>query len=188
MTRKAVFLDRDGTINVEKNYLYRPEDLEFIDQTPEAIALLNEHRYLVIVVTNQAGIARGYYREDDVHRLHDYMNEQLIILHAHIDAFYYCPHHPEAGNGKYRVKCHCRKPDTGMLEQACKEYHIDVNSSWMVGDNCGDITAGNRFGLKTVLVKTGYGSALLKEGYNCSNYIADNLYDAVNVILAQEKN
>lgn len=185
--KKAVFLDRDGTINVEKNYLYRSEDFEFIAKAPEAIALLNKHDYLVIVVSNQAGVARGYYGEDDVCRLHRYINEELEQYDAHIDAFYYCPHHPEAGIGKYRIRCHCRKPETGMLEQACGDFPIDVAASWMIGDNCGDILAGNRFGLKTILVETGYGQKLIEEGFDSNDYTAGDLFIAVNMILKMDQ-
>lgn len=185
--KKAVFLDRDGTINVEKNYLYRPEDFEFITNAPEAIALLNRHDYLVIVVSNQAGVARGYYGEDDVRALHCYLNEELKQYGAHIDAFYYCPHHPEAGIGKYKVQCHCRKPETGMLEQACRDFPIDATASWMIGDNRGDILAGNRFGLKTVLVKTGYGRRLIEEGFDSSDYTAEDLFAAANMILESDQ-
>ena len=105
-------------MNVEVNYLHRKEDLKLIDGTAEAIRLLNEDGYKVIVITNQAGVARGYYTEADVKILHDYMNEVLERDGAHVDAFYYCPHHPEHGIGLYKKKCHCRKPETGMFEMA----------------------------------------------------------------------
>lgn len=183
--RKTVFLDRDGTINVEKNYLYRPEEFEFIPKVPEAIARLNNAGYQVIVVSNQAGVARGYYAEDDVIKLHQYVNEQLSKYKAHIDGFYYCPHHPDAGIGKYKMKCHCRKPGTGLFEKACEDFDVDIEDSWMIGDNVGDIKAGNNFHLKTILVRTGYGSQLEKEGFHLFQYIADDLYDAVNNIVCK---
>lgn len=183
--RKTVFLDRDGTINVEKNYLYRPEEFEFIPKVPEAIARLNNAGYQVIVVSNQAGVARGYYSEDDVIKLHQYVNEQLSKYKAHIDVFYYCPHHPDAGIGKYKMKCHCRKPETGLFEKACEDFDVDIEDSWMIGDNIGDIKAGNNFHLKTILVRTGYGSQLEKEGFHLFQYIADDLYDAVNNIVCK---
>ena len=151
------------------------------------MSLLNKHDYLVIVVSNQAGVARGYYGEDDVRRLHRYINEELEQYGAHIDAFYYCPHHPEAGIGKYRIRCHCRKPETGMLEQACGDFPIDVAASWMIGDNCGDILAGNRFGLKTILVETGYGQKLIEEGFDSNDYTAGDLFIAVNMILKMDQ-
>ncbi len=183
--RKTVFLDRDGTINVEKNYLYRPEEFEFIPKVPEAIARLNNAGYQVIVVSNQAGVARDYYSEDDVIKLHQYVNEQLSKYKAHIDGFYYCPHHPDAGIGKYKMKCHCRKPETGLFEKACEDFDVDIEDSWMIGDNIGDIKAGNNFHLKTILVRTGYGSQLEKEGFHLFQYIADDLYDAVNNIVCK---
>ena len=183
--RKTVFLDRDGTINVEKNYLYRPEEFEFIPKVPEAIARLNNAGYQVIVVSNQAGVARGYYSEDDVIKLHQYVNEQLSKYKAHIDGFYYCPHHPDAGIGKYKMKCHCRKPETGLFEKACEDFDVNIEDSWMIGDNIGDIKAGNNFHLKTILVRTGYGSQLEKEGFHLFHYIADDLYDAVNNIVCK---
>ena len=183
--RKTVFLDRDGTINVEKNYLYRPEEFEFIPKVPEAIARLNNAGYQVIVVSNQAGVARGYYSEDDVIKLHQYVNEQLSKYKAHIDGFYYCPHHPDAGIGKYKMKCHCRKPETGLFEKACEDFDVNIEDSWMIGDNIGDIKAGNNFHVKTILVRTGYGSQLEKEGFHLFQYIADDLYDAVNNIVCK---
>ena len=184
--KKTVFLDRDGTINVEKNYLYRSEDFEFIPKVPEAIAILNKVGYQVIVVSNQAGIARGYYTEADVEKLHQYVNEQLSKYDAHIDGFYYCPHHPEAGIGKYKIQCHCRKPETGMFEKACDDFGVDIANSWMIGDNVGDIKAGNNFHLRTILVRTGYGSKLEKEGFNLYQYIADDLYDAVSNFVCKD--
>lgn len=179
---KTVFLDRDGTINVEKNYLYRKEEFEFIEKAPQAIALLKNSGYRVIVVSNQAGVARGYYQEADVRMLHSYINDQLKRFGTSIDAFYFCPHHPDAGIGKYKKICNCRKPQVGMLEQACREFHVDRRNSWMIGDNRGDIEAGKRFGLNTIMVRTGYGSTLEKQGYNEYDHIADNLYLAANLV------
>lgn len=183
MKQKTVFLDRDGTINVEKNYLYRPEDFQFIENAPEAIALLKKHGYQVIVVTNQAGVARGYYTEEDVKRLHEYINEQLRKWNTQIDAFYYCPHHPTAGIGKYKRNCNCRKPKTGMFEQACRDFEVDLENSWMIGDNKGDIEAGRNFGLRTILVRTGYGEELEKEGFKGSCEVIDDIYGAADILI-----
>lgn len=188
MKRKTVFLDRDGTINVEKNYLYRPEDFLFIEKAPEAIARLNRLGFQVIVVSNQAGVARGYYTEEDVRRLHSYIQGELKKQGAHIDAFYYCPHHPEAGIGKYRISCRCRKPDVGMFEQACRDFAINVEKSWMIGDNKGDILAGRSFGLQTIMVRTGYGRELEQSGFLESDYISDDLYCAADLIVGAEMN
>lgn len=149
---KAIFLDRDGTLNIEKNYLYKREDFEFIIGMPEAIKRWNELGYKIIVVTNQAGVARGYYTEDDVVNLHTYINDLLMKSGAHIDAFYYCPHHPIHGIGKYKVECSCRKPKTGMLEQAISDFNIDVAQSYLFGDQDSDIEAGETMKIKSYKV------------------------------------
>ena len=144
---KAAFFDRDGTINIEKNYLYKVEDFEFIKGIPELIKKYNDEGYVVIVVTNQAGIARGYYTEEDMNILHRYINEQLAKIGAHIDAFYFCPHHPDITG-----ECNCRKPKTGMLEKAIQEWNIDVNQSILYGDKPWDIEAGEKCGIRSIYV------------------------------------
>ncbi|MDI3547539.1 MAG: D-glycero-D-manno-heptose 1,7-bisphosphate phosphatase [Halanaerobiales bacterium] len=144
---RAVFLDRDGTINVDKGYLYKKKEFEFIPGAIEAIKMLNDNDYLVIVITNQSGVARGYYSEPDVINLHNFINRELNKYHAYVDKFYYCPHHQE-GIGRYKRKCKCRKPDIGMIEQAVKEFNIDKSQSYMIGNEDSDIKAGINAGLK----------------------------------------
>lgn len=180
---KVVFMDRDGTINVEKNYLYRPEELTFIPGAEAAIKRLNDSGYKVVVVTNQAGVARGYYSEDDVRKLHGFMQEELKKSGAHIDRFFYCPHHPVHGKGKYLCSCNCRKPDIGMFKQAEEIFDIDITNSWMIGDNKGDIEAGIRYGVITILVGTGYGKKIMEEKNVRYDYYKNNLADAVDFIL-----
>ena len=158
---RAVFLDRDGTINVERDYLYKIEDFEFIPGTPEAIRRLKEAGFLVIVVSTQTGVGRGYYSEDDVDRLHRHIQQQLAAYGTCIDAFYFCPHHPEQGEGAYRTDCDCRKGEPGMILQAASEYGIDLEQSWMIGDKLADLEAGERAGCRTILVLTGYGEQTL---------------------------
>lgn len=160
MCRPTVFLDRDGTLNQEVNYLYRPEDLCFLPTVIEAVSLWNQAGFRVAVITNQAGVARGYYQEKDVERLHQYMNRILAEKGAHIDQFYYCPHHPEHGIGPYKRQCHCRKPDIGMFEEAERDEAVDKARSYMIGDKWIDIEAGFRYGVKTALVGTGYGKEM----------------------------
>lgn len=143
---KAVFFDRDGTINVDVHYLYEPQKLQFIDGIPEFIHKWNEWGYKVIVVTNQAGIARGYYNETDMRSLHCYMNEQLKQYRAHIDAFYFCPHHPD-----FTGPCHCRKPEPGMIEQAIREFDLDPAQSILFGDKEWDLEAAKRCGIYGIL-------------------------------------
>jgi len=154
--KQAVFLDRDGTINIEKDYLYRVEDFEFTDGAIQGIRLLNDAGFLVIVVTNQSGVARGYYDEADVEHLHHHIDELLRSAGARVDAWYYCPHHT-AGNLPYNQDCLCRKPLPGMLLKAASDHAIDLTRSWMVGDKTADIQAGLAAGCKPVLVLTGYG-------------------------------
>lgn len=161
-TKPAVFLDRDGTINVEKEYLYRAEEFEFTSGAVDAIRLFNQAGYLVIVVTNQSGVARGYYTEADVKQLHCHIDAVLASQGARVDAWYYCPHH-EQGKPPYNQACDCRKPMPGMLLQAAADHAIDLTRSWMVGDKPADIEAGQAAGCRPVLVMTGYGVETVAE-------------------------
>lgn len=152
MTNKAVFLDRDGTLNVDKGYVHRIEDWEWIPGAIDAIVSLKKADFLVIVVTNQAGIARGYYTDAEVSRLHTRINEELKEHGATIDGFYFCPHHPE-----YSGVCECRKPMPGMIYKAKLDFDISLEHSWLVGDKASDINAGLSAGVKPICVLTGYG-------------------------------
>lgn len=162
-TGKTIFLDRDGTINQEVHYLHRPEDLILLPGAASAIRLFNENGFRVVVVTNQAGVARGYYTEEDIDKLHQYLNQILEAEGAHIDQFYYCPHHPDYGTKNYRKVCHCRKPDTGMFEASERDGFVDKAHSYMIGDKWIDTQAGDRFGVHPILVGTGYGMELYQE-------------------------
>ncbi len=147
MLRPALFLDRDGVINEDLSYVYRPEDFHFVDGIFELVAAANQIGCLVIVVTNQAGIGRGYYSEADFHALTAWMRHIFVQRGANVDAVYYCPFHPEHGVGKYKKESECRKPNPGMLLRAAKEHHIDLKRSIMVGDKISDIQAGQRAGV-----------------------------------------
>jgi D-glycero-D-manno-heptose 1,7-bisphosphate phosphatase len=134
-TPQAVaFLDRDGVLNVDTGYVHRPGDLEWIDGAPEAVGLLNQAGYRVIVITNQSGIARGFYDEEAVRLFHAHMQDRLAEHGAYIDAFYYCPHHPEGRVPQFAVACDCRKPKTGLLKQAERDFPVDKGRSFLVGD------------------------------------------------------
>lgn len=156
--RRAVFLDRDGTINEEVNYLHRVEDFAFIPGVPEAIRRLREAGFLVIVATNQSGVARGYFSLEAVEELHRHIQAQLAAAGTAVDGFYVCPHHPTAGVGAYRIDCDCRKGNPGMLQQAARDHHLDLGGSYMVGDKAADMEAGRRAGCRSLLVMTGYGA------------------------------
>jgi D-glycero-D-manno-heptose 1,7-bisphosphate phosphatase len=158
--RRAVFLDRDGTINVDHGYVCRAEEFEIIPGAPEAIRRLRDAGFQVIVVTNQAGIARGYYGETELHALHSHLDRELERSGTAIDAYYYCPHHPEQGIGPFRRDCDCRKPLPGMLRQAATDRAIDLEGSYLVGDKLSDILAGLAAGCAPILVLTGYGAGV----------------------------
>lgn len=135
---KAVFLDRDGTLNVEKHYLYKIEDFEFLPGVIEGLKLLQEAGYLLIVITNQSGIGRGYYSEEDFNILNHWMLETLEENGVTVNAVYYCPHLPDAQVEKYRKECECRKPKLGMFLQAIEDFEIDLNKSYVIGDKIRD--------------------------------------------------
>ncbi len=156
--KKAVFLDRDGTINVEKGYVHRAEDFEFIPGAPQAIGMLRDAGFLVIVVTNQSGVARGYYSLEDVHRLHGHMDSELAAYGTVVDAYCICPHHPMGEVGEFAKVCDCRKPLPGMLLEAAAKFSIDLGSSYMVGDKLTDVEAALAAGCRPVFVTTGYGA------------------------------
>lgn len=180
--KKAVFIDRDGVIIEEKNYAYRIDDLAFIPGSTDAIKALSRSDYLVIIVTNQAGIARGYFTEKDYHEFTSRLLALLRDAGGRIDGVYFCPHHPTEGTGDYKIDCECRKPKNGMLKAAAKDFGIDLASSWLIGDKSSDIKAGQSAGCKTILVKTGYAGG---EGSNATvpDYTADDLNSAVRLIL-----
>ena len=135
---KAIFLDRDGTINVEKHYLYKIEDFEFMQGVIEGLRLLQEAGYLLIIITNQSGIGRGYYTEEDFNILNNWMLEKLKEEGVIINAVYYCPHLPDAAVDIYKIDCECRKPKLGMFLQAIKDYDIDLSQSYAIGDKIRD--------------------------------------------------
>lgn len=156
MANKAVFFDRDGTLNVDKDYLYKIEDFKWTEGAVSALQYCHEKGYLAVVITNQSGVARGYYTEADVHRLHRWMNQELEAKgEAPIDAFYYCPHHPKGKVAAYACECSCRKPKSGLVLQAIKELDIDPAKSLMVGDKLRDIESGEAAGVRGALYKEG---------------------------------
>lgn len=184
--KKAVFLDRDGTINEEKDYLWRIEDFAFIPGAPEAIRRIREAGYKVIVVTNQSGVARGYFSHEDVDRLHEHIQQELAKIGTAVDGFYLCPHHPERGQGEFKVDCDCRKGRPGMLLQAAAEHGIDLAASWMVGDKRADLEAGRAAGCRSLLVRTGYGEKELATGAGAlAEAVVDDLSAAADYIFGK---
>ncbi len=177
---KTIFLDRDGTINVEIDYLHQPELVQLEHTVGTAIARMNAAGFFVVVVTNQAGIARQYYGVDDLNAVNQRISELLEPFGAHVDAWYFCPHHPDVTGD-----CACRKPNTGMLTMAARDHHLDLASSWMIGDKLIDVQAGINAGCRSIMVTTGYGMAqqsLVPEGVP----VVTRLNDAVDIIVESE--
>ena len=162
---RAVFLDRDGTLIEEIGYLDRLDRVAFFPFSVDAVRLLNRAGFMVVVVTNQACIGRAFFDETFVEETHSSLSKRLAAGGAAIDAFYFCPHHPEATRPGYKQACDCRKPQPGLLKRAAHNHDIDLAASFVVGDRGHDIAAGVAVGARGVLVRTGYGaSATWKRG------------------------
>lgn len=182
--QKAIFLDRDGVLNVEKSFISKPEELVLYDYTPDAVRKINSSSFLSIVVTNQSAVARNLCTEEDVRTIHKKMETLIGEKGAWLDAIYYCPHHPDKGfpeeNKKYKVDCNCRKPGIGMFQKAIDAFNIDPSGSFMIGDSERDILAGINAGCTTVGVRTGYG---IKKTRILPDFMFDTLMEAVNFIV-----
>ncbi len=163
MKLKAAFFDRDGVLNVDKSYLYKIDELEWIEGAPEALAWLTQKGYAIFVVTNQSGIARGYYTVSDMEKLHNYMAQQVEKAGGKIEKFYYCPHLPEGKVAEFAVECDCRKPKPGLILRAFKEYDIDKETAFLIGDKPRDVESAEAAGIK------GY----LFEGGNLLNFVKE---------------
>lgn len=162
----AFFFDRDGVLDVDIIDLHEVEKFQWIEGAMDAIKYCNDRGLLVVVITNQSGIARGVFTEDDVKKIHAHMQSDLAKIGAHIDAFYYCPHHPNGTVDEYKKVCDCRKPKPGLILRACEDLNINPSTSMMIGDHDRDVEAGQNAGLK---------SAVLFEG--------GNLFDAIKKVL-----
>ncbi len=157
MLKAAIFLDRDGTLTKSPDLTWQESQLELADGIAEEIAACNADGIPVIVITNQPVVARGWITEDGVRTLHETLNGMLRTRGARIDAFYFCPHHPEATLPEYRTQCSCRKPEAGLFKKAAEDFPIDMRNSFMVGDMTQDILAGKNAGCRTILMEAGYG-------------------------------
>ena len=185
----AVFLDRDGVLNQDPpHYAHRLDQLVIIPKSCEAVRALKEHHYIVIIISNQSGIARGYYTENNVAIFNNALIAKIHACGGDVDGIYYCPHHPEAIIERYRMDCNCRKPKAGMLFKAAEEYNIDLSKSYLVGDKMSDIEAGNAAGCHVILVLTGHGTdEVLKKKDDDDIMVAADLFDAVNKYIIGSK-
>lgn len=186
MSQIAVFLDRDGTINEEMGYINHLDRFVLLPRTTKAIRLFNKLGLKVIVVTNQAGLAKGYFDEELLNQVHHKMERLLAKGGAHLDGIYYCPHHPEAVQEEYRKNCDCRKPNIGLIKWAAQEHGVDPRRSYMVGDKIEDVEFGKRAGAKGIMVLTGYGRGQWEHKRHTwtiqPDYVAEDLYDAAQWI------
>ena len=186
----AVFADRDGTIIKDKNFLKDPDDLEFEDGSVEAIRRLKERGMKLVVISNQSGVARGYFDTDTVDRVNGRLMELLAAQDVEIDAVYYCPHHPRGEVSIYSIPCDCRKPGSGMAEEAAYQLGIDLRKSYVVGDKVDDINLARVIGARGILVRTGYGGkqqeVIANNGFYSDVEIVDNLAQAVDTIVSRQ--
>lgn len=184
--RPAIFLDRDGTLNVDVGYLHAVEQLELFPWTGDALRLLKRAGFALVVVTNQAGIAQGLIREGVVEQVHAEMEGRLQPIGAGIDGYYMCPHHPRGSVEKYRADCRCRKPGTAMIEEAVRDLGLDPRRSWMIGDKWLDVQLGHAVGARSILVRTGWGAEAERRRPDgqAVDAVCDNLMDAVAHILS----
>ena len=183
--RPAVFLDRDGTLNVDVGYLHALEQLELFPWTGDALRLLKRAGFALVVVSNQSGIAQGLIAPGFVEEAHAEMRRRLHLAGADLDALYYCPHHPRGSVAALAVDCRCRKPAPGMIEDALSDLGIDPERSWVIGDKWLDVQLGHRVGAQSVLVRTGWGAQQerARPAGQQVEAVCDNLIHAVSVIL-----
>jgi len=188
--RRAVFIDRDGTISEEVGYINHPSRFRVFPYAAAAIKHLNDHGWLAIVVTNQAGVARGYFSEDMIQTVHAGMTRELENGGARLDAVYYCAHHPSVGEPPYRLDCDCRKPKPGLISRAARDFDINLAGSWMVGDRYSDVELARNAGVKSMFVLSGYGRGEWEHQRSSwteqPDLVAEDLLEAVRVIAVKE--
>ncbi|MBN1845739.1 MAG: HAD family hydrolase, partial [Sedimentisphaerales bacterium] len=183
MGKRAVFLDRDGTVLEHYDYLTDPGQVQLLPTAATALRRLKEHGFVLVMVTNQSAVARGMLTEETLYEIHDRAKELLAEKGAYLDQIYYCPYHPEGAIPRYRRDSELRKPAPGMLLLAAKELQLDLELSWMVGDDDRDIEAGRRAGCRTILLDSYSTSILVRRGRVNPDYRAVNLQEAANLIL-----
>ena len=184
--RKAVFIDKDGTLIKDVPYNVDPELIELSSSCIEGLFTLQQAGYRLVVITNQSGIARGYFSESALKPVQHRIEEIFRAYALHLDGFYYCPHHPGGTIAEYATECTCRKPMPGMIKQACEELSIDANGSWMIGDILNDIEAGNRAGCKTILLDNGNETEWIISDIRKPHYTVRTINEAANHILEHE--
>jgi D-glycero-D-manno-heptose 1,7-bisphosphate phosphatase len=189
--RPAVFIDRDGTISEEVGYVNHVSRYRVLPFAARAVRTLNERGWLAVLVTNQAGVARGYFKEEMIGQVHSVLAEELARGGARLDAVYYCPHHPSVGEPPYRFDCDCRKPRPGLIRRAAKELALDLSQCWMVGDRYSDTELARNAGVRSAFVLSGYGRGEWEHQRDVwkqqPDLVAENLLEAAREIVKQEE-
>jgi D-glycero-D-manno-heptose 1,7-bisphosphate phosphatase len=184
---KAVFLDKDGTLIPDIPYNIDPQKIVLSDDAVDGLVLLQQQGYQLIIVSNQSGIARGYFTEDKLIAVADKLKELFMQNGLKLDGFYYCPHHPKGLLAGYNIECECRKPAAGMLLKAAADHHINLQNSWMIGDILNDVEAGNRAGCKTVLIDNGNETEWVEGPYRKPTLVCTTINQATRALLIIDK-
>ena len=189
--RRAVFIDRDGTISEEVGYVNHVSRYRVFPFAAEAVRALHAAGWLAVLVTNQAGVARGYFAEEVIEQVHGVLAAELEKGGARLDAVYYCPHHPSVGEPPYRLDCDCRKPRPGLIHEAARRFRLDLAGCWMVGDRYSDVVLARNAGVRSAFVLTGYGRGeyeYQRQGWQHQpDLVAENLLEAVRNIVSDER-
>lgn len=185
MKHRAVFLDRDGTLVHPRHYPSRPDDLHLYNNIGPGLRDIQRAGFLLVVITNQSGIARGYFTEAELQRMHEHLARELERLDVRLDAIYYCPHHPEGVIRELTMRCDCRKPQPGMLLKAAADLDLDLQHCWFIGDILDDVEAGNRAGCRTILVDLGT-ETIPEQRLRCPDFVSQDTPHALQIIKSIE--
>ena len=183
---KAIFIDRDGTLIKNIPYNANPELITLEYYAVEMLEILKEKNFLLIIISNQSGIAKGYFSEEDLYKMHKALRRKLLFYNVQLDAIYYCPHLPHARRKEYAKECDCRKPKPGLIYKAAKDFNINLSESWMIGDILNDIEAGNTAGCKTVLINNGNETEWIINEQRVPCCSVEDLRQATEIILKHE--
>jgi D,D-heptose 1,7-bisphosphate phosphatase len=184
--RKAVFIDRDGTLIKDIPYNANPALISLENYAAEMLQEFKKENFLLIVISNQSGVARGFFSEADVNKMNKALQQILSVYNVQLDAFYYCPHLTEGSIKEYAIDCDCRKPKPGLIYKAAKDLNIDLKKSWMIGDILNDVEAGNAAGCKTILITNGNETEWILNAQRMPDYEAKDLKHAAQIVLKHE--
>jgi D,D-heptose 1,7-bisphosphate phosphatase len=182
--RKAVFIDKDGTLIPDIPYNVNVDLIEIRKDVIDGLQLLQKEGFLLIVISNQSGVARGYFKEEELNTVWERISSLLLPHHLVIDGFYYCPHHPGGRVKQFAIECECRKPSPGLLLKASNDHKVDLSQSWMIGDILNDVEAGKRAGCRTILMDNGNETEWIQNEWRTPDFTVTDFYEAASIILA----